>query len=421
LKVALPSALRQTWQDLEILVSDNYCGNEETRKVYESFQDPRLRYIRTDRLLAMPDSWEFALSHATGEYVTFLCDDSYFLSYAIERAMAAVEEYKVDLAAWNSCTYYSPDWLQPYLRNHLAVAKPPYKTLLLSSQDVLREVFDLDLHLAVHMPRFLNSICHRRLVARVLQVHGRMFIPPCPDYSAAASLLVNTDKYVFVGWPLGIDGATPRSIGFTLEFNNGEAFKEFLAEFEETASFRQSIDLELATVSVSLAQTLEGVRRSCSPECIPYQVNRRNMLIQSIESVAIHERNGADVAEAWRILDTYIAGQPEDIKRAAVTQKRRSKVHSMLRNPVGRLIHCLPGWEYLARLRGGYVFRGARHHFQNMEQCGQVAPQLIARVAGPEGDGARRTTEERRSAKDQTKPAKTSSGARDESRSDFPQ
>ena len=60
LKVALQSALRQTWQDLEILVSDNYCGNEETRKVYESFQDPRLRYVRTDRLLAMPDSWEFA-------------------------------------------------------------------------------------------------------------------------------------------------------------------------------------------------------------------------------------------------------------------------------------------------------------------------------------------------------------------------
>src|SRR5208282_2923424 len=125
LKVALASALRQTWQDLEILVSDNYCGNEETRHVYESFQDPRLRYVRTDRPLAMPDSWEFALSYATGEYVTFLTDDSYFLSYAVERAIAALNEYKVDLAAWNSCTYYSPDWLQPYLRNHLALAKPP--------------------------------------------------------------------------------------------------------------------------------------------------------------------------------------------------------------------------------------------------------------------------------------------------------
>jgi hypothetical protein len=218
-----------------------------------------------------------------------------------------------------------------------------------------------------------------------------MFIPPCPDYSAAAGLLLNTDKYVFVGWPLGINGGTPRSIGISLEFNNGEAFKEFLGEFEETASFRRLIDLELSTDFVSVAQTLEGVRRSCSPECIPYQVNRLSMLCQSIKSVAVHERNGADVAEAWRILDTYISGQPEDVRRAAVMQKRRSRLKFMLRSPLARIIHNLPVWEYFLRLRGQHVFRGARYNFQNMEQCGEVAPQLIASVAKAKGDEAKRT------------------------------
>jgi len=410
LKIAVQSALRQTYQDLDILVSDNYCGNEETRKVYESFRDPRLRYVRTDRLLAMPDSWEFALTHAKGEYVTFLSDDSYFLSYAIERGMAALREYKLDLAAWNNCTYYSPDWFEPHLRNHLFVAGPPYHTVVFSSQDVLRELFDLQLDRATHMPRFLNSICHQRLASRVRQRQGRMFIPPCPDYSAAAGLLLNTDKYVFVGWPLGINGDTPRSIGVSLEFNHGEAFKEFLKEFEETASFQQLIDLELATDSVSVAQTLEGVRRSCSPECIPYQVNQWNMLCQSIKSVAVHERNGADVAEAWRILDRYIASQPEDVKRAAVVLKRRSRLRFMLRSPVARIIHSLPVWEHVLRLRGQHVFRGARYNFQDMEQCGQVAPQLIARVAKAKDDEAKRTREQARGAKDLSTPGMTSSG-----------
>jgi len=407
LKVALQSALRQTWQDLEILVSDNYCGNEETSKVFKSFQDSRLRYVRTDRLLAMPDSWDFALSHAQGEYVTFLTDDSYLLPFAVERAMAAVEEYRVDLVSWIHCTYFSPDWVQPSRRNLLYVVKPPFKTLLLSSQDVLRELFDLRLDLAAHMPKFLNSICHQRLVARVLQIQGRMFMPSCPDYSAAASLLLNTDQYIFVGWPLMIDGVTPRSIGMTTVFNKGEAFKEFLAEFEETASFRRLIDLDLTTVSVFAAHTLENVRRNFYSERVPYQVNKRNMLCQSIESVAINERHGANVAEEWRILDEYIARQPEDIRRAAVVQRRRSKLHSILLSPVTRLIRCLPGWEYLERFRGQYVFPGARHHFQNMEQCGEVAPQLIASVAGPQGSEARSTTWERRSAKEQTKPGKT--------------
>jgi len=406
LRIALQSALRQTWQDLEILVSDNYCGNEETRQVFESFEDPRLRYVRTGRLLAMHDSWDFALSHAKGEYVTVLSDDSYFLCYAIESAMRAIAQHKVDLAAWDTCRYYSPDWVERYLQNHLCITKPPYSTLILSSQDVLRELFDLHLHLAARVPRFLNSICHQRLVARVLEIQGRMFVPPCPDYSAAASLLVNTDKYVFVGWPLGIDGATPRSIGVSLAFKNGKAFKEFLAEFEETASFRGLISLDLPTVSVCVAQTLENVRRSFYSGRIPYQVNQCNMLCQSIESVAVYEQHGANAAEEWRILDEHIARQPEDIRRAAVVQRRRSRVYSKLRSQVGRLIRRVPGWETWWRLRGSCVFNGARHHFQNMEQCGEVAPLLIATVAGSKQKVARNTAEEGRRTQGQTEPGR---------------
>jgi hypothetical protein len=67
----------------------------------------------------------------------------------------------------------------------------------------------------------------------------------------------------------------------------------------------------------------------------------------------------------------------------------------MLRSPVARIIHRLPGWEYVFRIRGQNVFRGARYKFQNMEQCGQVAPQLITRVANAKDRRARRTTEER--------------------------
>jgi hypothetical protein len=385
LRVALGSALRQTWQDLEILVSDNYCGNEETRNVYESFQDARLRYVRTDRLLSMPDSWEFALSHAKGEYVTILPDDAYLLPFALERAMTAAEQYSVDLVAWNNSAYFSLDWLHPFQRNLLYVGKAPYHTVLLSSQTVLRELFDL--HLSPHIPRFMYSVCHQRLVARVLQVQGRMFLPSCPDYSAAVSLLLNTDKYVFVGWPMAIDGGTSRSIGYAAMLKNAHAFQEFLAEFRETTSFRKLIDLDLVTVPVLLAQTLENVRSRFYSERFPYQVNTRKMLCQTIESVATYERYGANATEEWRILDEFLARQPEDIKRAAVAQRRRSKLRSLLLTPVGRMLHSLPRWEYLERLRGQYIYRGDYHCFQNMEQCGEVAPRLITKVAGANANG----------------------------------
>jgi hypothetical protein len=191
-------------------------------------------------------------------------------------------------------------------------------------------------------------------------------------------------------------------------FGRGEVFKEFLAEFEETSSFRRFFDLDIMTVPVMVAQTIENVRRNFYSELIPYRVNERNTLCLTIESVATSERNGVNVAEEWRILDEFIARQPEETRRAAVGQRRRSKVYSMLLSPVARMIRGLPGWDYLERLRGQYVFPGARYGFQNIEQCGEAAPQLIARVADPKGNGARKTTGERPSAKGQTKPGKTS-------------
>lgn len=383
LKMALPSALHQTFQDLEILVSDNYCGNEETRKVYESFQDSRLRYVRTDRLLAMPDSWEFALSHAKGEYVTFLTDDSYLLCYAVEKALAALDEFKRELVAWDTCSYASPDWVFPMPRNVLHVRKPRAKPHLLSSRDVLQQLYERQL--SDHAPKFLNSLCHQQLIARVLRIQGRMFLPPAPDYTAAVSLLVNTDKYVFVGWPLMIGGVTPQSIGAAGLFNDGEAVKEFFKEFEETESFRRLVDLDLTTAGVCVAQSIENVRRAFYSEQIPFQLNKRNMLCQSIETVAKYETNGADTRAAWRIIDEYIARQDEDIKRAAAKQKRRSKLHSKLLTPLWRMTRRMPGAQYserlMGRLKGEHVFHGTRYGFQNLQQCGEMAPQLIASIA----------------------------------------
>jgi len=383
LKVALQSALRQTYHDIEIVVSDNYCGNEETKKVYESFQDSRLRYVRTDRLLAMPDSWEFALSHAKGDYVTFLTDDSYLLSYAVEKALATVDEFKTELVAWDICSYVSPEWAFPMPSNVLSFRKPQTKRQVFCSRDVLQQLYEHQF--SDYAPKFLNSLCHQQLIARVLGIQKRMFLPPAPDYTGAVSLLVNTDKYVFLHWPLMIAGTTPRSIGAAALFNDGDAFKEFMNEFDETESFRQPIGLDLRTAVVCGAQSIENVKRAFYSEQIPFVLNRLNMLCESIETVARYERNGADTRALWRIIDDYIAGQDENFKRAAAVRKRRSKLHSKLLTPVWRIFRRMPGGQYLerltSRLRGEYLFHGTRYGFQNLEQCGELAPQLIASLA----------------------------------------
>jgi hypothetical protein len=142
------------------------------------------------------------------------------------------------------------------------------------------------------------------------------------------------------------------------------------------------VDLDLVTLPVLIAQSLENVRSRFYSERIPYQVNGRNVVCQSIESVATYERYGADAAEEWRVLDEFLARQPEDVRRAGIAQKRRSKLRSLLVTPVAQMLHNFPVWISLERLRGQYIYRGDHHGFQNLEQCGEVAPRLIAKVAG---------------------------------------
>ena len=71
---AVRSVLGQTFDDFEVVVSDN-CSQDDTRAVIERFEDPRVRYVRTPTHGVIAESWEFARSQARGTLVMMLSDD----------------------------------------------------------------------------------------------------------------------------------------------------------------------------------------------------------------------------------------------------------------------------------------------------------------------------------------------------------
>jgi len=73
---AIQSALRQTYQHLEIWVVDN-CSTDETEQVVKSFmsRDPRLHYLRQVENIGMPGNFNTCLASARGEFVLILCSD----------------------------------------------------------------------------------------------------------------------------------------------------------------------------------------------------------------------------------------------------------------------------------------------------------------------------------------------------------
>src|SRR5687768_1182274 len=107
LEHAIRSVLQQTFTDLEVVVCDNSdpAQAESTAQVVRAFDDPRLRYVRTNGRLSMPDNWEDAMGEVHGDYVGVLTDRSVFHPHAMETARHEIEATGVPLVGWSGESY----------------------------------------------------------------------------------------------------------------------------------------------------------------------------------------------------------------------------------------------------------------------------------------------------------------------------
>jgi glycosyltransferase involved in cell wall biosynthesis len=120
LQEALYSALRQTYQNIEIIVSDN-CSLENPQPIVEAFQDSRIRFFRNGSNLGMFANTINAFKRAEGKYVASLLDDDVwepnFLATMVppleensELALSFCDHYiidaqgKIDLAKTETCS-----------------------------------------------------------------------------------------------------------------------------------------------------------------------------------------------------------------------------------------------------------------------------------------------------------------------------
>ena len=90
-KVALDSALNQTYRNIEVFISDN-STDDETERLIQDYDDARIKYFRNKNFDAH-DNWNFArdYNNPAAEYVNWLMDDDLFLPTKLEQM---VEVYR---------------------------------------------------------------------------------------------------------------------------------------------------------------------------------------------------------------------------------------------------------------------------------------------------------------------------------------
>lgn len=399
LRRSLKTALSQRFEDYEVLVSDN-SSSDNTRSVLAEFESTRLRYVRTERTLAMPDHWDFALVHARGKYVTYLCDDDAFTQSLLARSVAALEETGLEAVTWNVGWYYHDTWPDPGARNNLELREVfSGETQSHRSRTDLEALFGCQYH--VRHPKMQNTLCSMALLDRIRQRAGRVFIPTCPDYSAAAAILALTPQYVFIDWPLALAGCAEESIGASSLRRRGAATLRYNDEFGEEDLFG-SVPLNSIITYNYVTDTILRVKRAMPEAFAGIDVAWDQYFVGAYHQLLTLQEAGVDCASDFVEFDDVLRQQPEEIRQsvAHAIEKWRGEAppHFQLARLAARMRRLSSprgfGEAVMRRLRRlqespvsgrapqrPAVFRGADRGFSDIVECALQIDRLAAEAS----------------------------------------
>jgi glycosyltransferase involved in cell wall biosynthesis len=100
LRESITSVLNQTYENFELLISDN-ASTDRTEDVVTSFRDSRIRYHRHPSNLGMVRNWQFAAQQVSVPFGAPLSDDDLFDPDHLEKALSALSHYPT--AAYYVC------------------------------------------------------------------------------------------------------------------------------------------------------------------------------------------------------------------------------------------------------------------------------------------------------------------------------
>ncbi len=321
LRHALSSALSQRFDDFEVVVSDNQSTDDTAAAVGE-FSDSRLRYVRTGRDCSMPESWEFALGHARGEFITYLCDDDALCPGLLARVDDTLRRERARVVVWLGASYADDSWLNPETRNRLFLPTFSREVFEHRSEDRLAELFRLE---GYGLPMFVNSFCPKVLVDRVKAAKSRFFFGAAPDYSTAAVVLSQVDSFLFMDEVLSVGGATEFSIGMSGTYNKGGAFQRYLTEFGGNDLLRH-VPLRLLTPHNLVADTVLEVRDALGGKLLGCDFDWARYFVACYAELLHYETAGLDIEKErnhfFEVLDRWPAAVQTEVRAgiAAIPQ-----------------------------------------------------------------------------------------------------
>jgi len=370
LRHSLRSALNQTFDDYEIVVSDNY-SDDETPQVVRGLDHPRLRYVRTTEAMSMPDHWEFALDHARGQFVGYLCDDDAFTAPALARAAEALQKHAAKLIVLGWAKYSGSTSFEAPIRNSVLMPVKPAGLSWKMSQETLPQMTKC--RLSLDLPLMLNSFCQREVLEQVRREAGKLFIL-APDYSFSLMIQTAVPTWLHLDEPLRLQGEFAESIGTTQLRNRGQAAQVFLKEFGNQSFFGRS-PMDLYLMSNVLANTFQLCKnrlKGLAGFDIDWVSYFEGCWID-MATLADYDVEVRDDREVfWRVLGEQSSDIQTKVKDKINSPEMQARLRQGWRHPSWQL---RVRWNFW-RNKSWQYYRGSKYGFSNIFEAAQLVTKL---------------------------------------------
>lgn len=382
LPMAVRSVLNQTFGDFEIIISDNF-STDETPQVARNFDDERVKYFRSDRPLSIGESVEFASSHVTGQYATYLSDDDAYAKVFLERLAGVIEKEKTDLVSCKLVYYYAREAneygrflpsqslvVRPYDRKLSVFDRKEAVTALFATAGLTRAESRWK---GISFPLLVNSAFKASLIEKVKARIPNLFPIIGSDVYTAGLFLNATDKYCYLDEPLYLHRIWEEGVT-----SSG------LANFQKHAEPLEFVPLKkLVSVQNYHADAFLRARSDWGENFAAVDFDLSSYFIAYYQELSCLRTKGVDISEELAEFESVIRTQDKNLqdKVNLARSSRLNTVKNLLRT---KLKDSSIGQAALKlKYRNLTVLNGKTNNFSDILECAsKIDENFLAKYAG---------------------------------------
>jgi hypothetical protein len=300
---AVQSVLEQDYRDFELIISDNSDPQRsaETRAVLSAaLADPRVRYVRPSRTLAMVDHWEWAVRQAQGDYTGVLTDRMAYKLYALGMIKQELQARPAELISMLAVGIRGE--AAPYSLRHRAASD---RATHVSSAAALAECARVEF--SSRLPRMLNSFVRTTRLQELVSNYGSIFTGMAPDYSFCFRILDWLEGFSLFDSRLMVAGGESQSNGLAFTTNRPNAdSRSFLALAEKPLDwFRHAPIHSPVTINNNFLLLEYELARSQQKSGRFMPFDRDAFYRRSAAELRHLAAKGYDLSAAQQALETY--------------------------------------------------------------------------------------------------------------------